>query len=120
MSRTRLSAVVLASFASVLDRFRSRIQRQRIARNYAAALRSEKNLNNAGSNYGFQAGLTPRVRGNGVINVIKAIYYPATANGYWFGDTDSKCRARWFTAIRISPATAIFQARSATRRHSLK
>lgn len=48
-----------------------------------------KNLNNAGSNYGFQAGLTPRVRDNGVINVIKAVYYPATATGYWFGDADS-------------------------------
>lgn len=48
-----------------------------------------KNLNNAGSNYGFQAGLTPRVRDSGVINVIKAIYYPATATGYWFGDTNS-------------------------------
>lgn len=48
-----------------------------------------RNLSSAGSNYGFQAGLTPRVRDNGVINVIKAIYYPATATGYWFGDADS-------------------------------
>src|SRR5262249_42073302 len=48
-----------------------------------------KNLSNAGSNYGFQAGLTTHVRDNGIINVIRAIYYPATATGYWFGDADS-------------------------------
>jgi hypothetical protein len=48
-----------------------------------------KNLNNAGANYGFQAGLTPRVRNNGVFDAIRAIYYPATATGYWFGDADS-------------------------------
>jgi len=48
-----------------------------------------KNLNNAGANYGFQAGLTPRVRNNGVFDAIRAIYYPATGTGYWLGDADS-------------------------------
>ena len=48
-----------------------------------------RNLNNAGANYGFQSWLAPRVRDNGIINVIKAIYYPATGTGYWFGDGDS-------------------------------
>jgi hypothetical protein len=48
-----------------------------------------KDLNSAGGNYGFQGGLTPRVRDNGLIGVIKAIYYPATNTGYWFGDADS-------------------------------
>ena len=48
-----------------------------------------KNLNNAGANYGFQAGLTTRVRNNGVFDAIRAIYYPATGTGYWFGDADS-------------------------------
>jgi RHS repeat-associated protein len=48
-----------------------------------------KDLSSAGGNYGFQAGLTPRVRDNGVISVVKAIYYPATSTGYWFGDDDS-------------------------------
>ena len=46
-----------------------------------------KNLADLGGNYGF-AGLTPKVRNN-VIPVIKAIYYPATSTGFWFGDPDS-------------------------------
>jgi len=46
-----------------------------------------KNLADLGGNYGF-AGLTTRVRSN-VIPVIKAIYYPATSTGYWFGNPDS-------------------------------
>src|SRR5262249_4787858 len=48
-----------------------------------------RNINGAGTNYGFQAGLSPQVRNSGVIDVIKAIYYPATATGYWFGDANS-------------------------------
>lgn len=46
-----------------------------------------KNLSNAGANYGF-SGVTTHVRSS-VIPVIKAIYYPATATGYWFGDANS-------------------------------
>ncbi len=38
--------------------------------------------------YNYTTKLTPRVR-NGPIQVIKAIYYPSTATGYWFGDGDS-------------------------------
>lgn len=45
---------------------------------------AQRNLNLAGANYGFETWLTPRVRDNGAINVIKAIYYPATGTGYWF------------------------------------
>src|SRR5262249_5868964 len=41
------------------------------------------------ANYGFQAGLTPRVRNNGVFDTIRAIYYPANGTGNWFGDGDS-------------------------------
>ncbi len=37
-------------------------------------------------NYSFS--LTPYVCSN-TINVLKAIYYPATNTGYWFGETDS-------------------------------
>ncbi len=46
-----------------------------------------KNLSNAGSNYGFY-GVTTHVR-SATIPVIKAIVYPATNTGYWFGDSDS-------------------------------
>ncbi len=46
-----------------------------------------KNLNDAGANYGF-SGVTTRVRSS-VVPVIRAIYYPATSTGYWFGDADS-------------------------------
>ncbi|MGH9755556.1 MAG: hypothetical protein ACREA2_22475 [Blastocatellia bacterium] len=45
-------------------------------------------LGNAGSNYGFSSGLTTKVR-QGTIPMIKAIYYPGTNTGYWFGDGDS-------------------------------
>jgi RHS repeat-associated protein len=45
-------------------------------------------LSDAGSNYGFAAGLTTKVRQN-TIPVVKAIYYPGTATGYWFGEDDS-------------------------------
>src|SRR5262249_4254394 len=45
-------------------------------------------LSNAGANYGFAGGLTTKVRQN-TIPVIKAIYYPGTGTGYWFGDGDS-------------------------------
>ena len=44
-------------------------------------------LSAAGSNYGF-TGVTTRVRSD-AISVIKAIVYPATNTGYWFGDADS-------------------------------
>lgn len=44
-------------------------------------------LSDAGSNYGF-TNVTTHVRSN-AIPVIKAIIYPATNTGYWFGDTDS-------------------------------
>ncbi len=37
-------------------------------------------------NYSFS--LTPHVCAS-TVNVLKAIYYPATNTGYWFGDTDS-------------------------------
>jgi YD repeat-containing protein len=39
-------------------------------------------------NYGFVSGLTTKVRQD-TIPVIKAIYYPGTNNGYWFGDSNS-------------------------------
>jgi RHS repeat-associated protein len=42
-------------------------------------------LTQAGANYGF-SGLTPRVQ-NSVMTRLKAIYYPATNTGYWFGDS---------------------------------
>jgi hypothetical protein len=48
-------------------------------------------LSNAGANYGFvsgPSGLTTKVR-QSTIPVLKAIYYPATGTGYWFGDADS-------------------------------
>ena len=45
-------------------------------------------LSNAGANFGFAGGLTTKVRQN-TIPVIRAIYYPGTATGYWFGDGDS-------------------------------
>jgi RHS repeat-associated protein len=45
-------------------------------------------LSNAGANYGFAGGLTTKVRQN-TIPVIRAIYYPGTGTGYWFGDGDS-------------------------------
>jgi RHS repeat-associated protein len=45
-------------------------------------------LSNAGANYGFASWLTTKVRQN-TIPVIKAIYYPGTDTGYWFGDSDS-------------------------------
>ncbi len=41
-------------------------------------------LTTAGSNYGF-SGVTPRVQ-TSTITRMKAIYYPATNTGYWFGD----------------------------------
>jgi RHS repeat-associated protein len=40
-------------------------------------------LTQAGANYGF-SGVTPRVQ-NSVMTRLKAIYYPATNTGYWFG-----------------------------------
>jgi YD repeat-containing protein len=50
------------------------------------------NLNDAGSNYGF-AGVTTHVRQQyGLVNVLRAIIYPATNTGYWFGDADSYSR----------------------------
>jgi RHS repeat-associated protein len=45
-------------------------------------------LSNTGVNYGFAGGLTTKVRQN-TIPVVRAIYYPGTATGYWFGDGDS-------------------------------
>jgi RHS repeat-associated protein len=45
-------------------------------------------LSNAGPNFGFAGGLTTKVRQN-TIPVVKAIYYPGTNTGYWFGDGDS-------------------------------
>ena len=45
-------------------------------------------LSDAGANYGFAGGLTTKVRQN-TIPVIRAIYYPGTSTGYWFGDGDS-------------------------------
>ncbi len=45
------------------------------------------NLAANGTNYGF-SGVTPRVQ-NSTITVRKAIYYPATNTGFWFGDPDS-------------------------------
>src|SRR5262245_21885439 len=45
-------------------------------------------LSNAGPNFGFAGGLTTKVRQN-TIPVIRAIYYPGTNTGYWFGDGDS-------------------------------
>jgi RHS repeat-associated protein len=44
-------------------------------------------LTTAGANYGF-TGVTTRVQ-NATVARLKAIYYPATNTGYWFGDTDS-------------------------------
>ena len=44
-------------------------------------------LTASGSNYGF-SGVTCRVQ-NATIARLKAIYYPATNTGYWFGDSDS-------------------------------
>ncbi len=38
--------------------------------------------------YSFASGITPMVR-EATVNVIDAIYYPATNTGYWFNDTDS-------------------------------
>src|SRR5262245_8889357 len=58
---------------------------------YRAAVRLQYQwlaLSNAGANYGFAGWLTTRVRQN-VIPVIRAIYYPGTGTGYWFGDGDS-------------------------------
>src|SRR5262245_21689475 len=58
---------------------------------YHAAVRLQYQwlaLSNAGANYGFAGWLTTRVRQN-VIPVIRAIYYPGTGTGYWFGDGDS-------------------------------
>jgi RHS repeat-associated protein len=40
--------------------------------------------------HGFAAGMTPVIRDNATsVNVIDAIYYPATNTGYWFNDADS-------------------------------
>src|SRR5262245_1669008 len=47
-------------------------------------------LSDAGSNYGF-SGVSTVVRQN-TIPVLLGIYYPATGNGYWFGDSDSYSR----------------------------
>src|SRR5215475_6775630 len=47
-------------------------------------------LSDAGSNYGF-SGVSTVVRQN-MIPVLLGIYYPATGNGYWFGDNDSYSR----------------------------
>jgi RHS repeat-associated protein len=58
---------------------------------YRAAVRLQYQwltLSNAGANYGFAGGLTTKVRQN-TIPVIRAIYYPGTGTGYWFGDGDS-------------------------------
>jgi RHS repeat-associated protein len=46
-----------------------------------------RDLSLAGTNYGF-SGVTPRVQ-NSVVTVMKAVFYPATNTGYWFGDSDS-------------------------------
>lgn len=48
-----------------------------------------RNLQAAGPNYGFTNNLIPRVRNSGTINVVRAIYYPATNTGYWFGELDT-------------------------------
>jgi RHS repeat-associated protein len=45
-------------------------------------------LRDAGPNYGFASGLTTKARQN-TIPVVRAIYYPGTNTGYWFGDGDS-------------------------------
>ncbi|HWW74920.1 MAG TPA: hypothetical protein VNZ44_05945, partial [Pyrinomonadaceae bacterium] len=42
----------------------------------------------AWTNYGFAWGTTTRVR-NANPYLLKAIYYPGTNTGYWFGDSDS-------------------------------
>jgi RHS repeat-associated protein len=47
-------------------------------------------LSEAGTNYGF-SGISTVVRQN-TIPVLLGIYYPATGNGYWFGDPDSYSR----------------------------
>jgi YD repeat-containing protein len=47
-------------------------------------------LSDAGSNYGF--GGVPTVVRQNTIPVLLGIYYPATGNGYWFGDSDSYSR----------------------------
>lgn len=44
-------------------------------------------LSTAGTNYGF-SGVNCRVKSQ-QINRLKAIYYPATNTGYWFGVADS-------------------------------
>jgi len=38
--------------------------------------------------YNYTTNPTPKVR-NGTVWLVKAIYYPATATGYWFGESDS-------------------------------
>jgi YD repeat-containing protein len=43
---------------------------------------------NRAANYGFVSGLTTKVRQD-TIPVIRAIYYPGTNTGYWFGNDDS-------------------------------
>jgi RHS repeat-associated protein len=48
----------------------------------------ELRLRDAGANFGFAAGLTTTVRQD-TIQVLKAIYYPGTGTGYWFGAGDS-------------------------------
>jgi RHS repeat-associated protein len=58
---------------------------------YRAAVRLQYQwltLSNAGANYGFAGWLTTKVRQN-TIPVLRAIYYPATGTGYWFGYPDS-------------------------------
>jgi RHS repeat-associated protein len=58
---------------------------------YHAAVRLQYQwltLSNAGANFGFAGGLTTKVRQN-TIPVLRAIYYPGTGTGYWFGDWDS-------------------------------
>ncbi|HKX29735.1 MAG TPA: RHS repeat-associated core domain-containing protein [Blastocatellia bacterium] len=48
-----------------------------------------KNLAANGITYGFQPVVANAIVRNAVIPVVRAIYYPATGTGYWFGDADS-------------------------------
>jgi RHS repeat-associated protein len=46
------------------------------------------NYSNLTLSYGYTSNPTPKVRASS-FKMIKAIYYPATATGYWFGDSGS-------------------------------
>jgi RHS repeat-associated protein len=67
------------------------------------------------------SGLTPHVRESN-IKVVSAIYYPATQNGYWFGDTDSYSpygmirRVDEHRAMSYSAGTGISQGQLSRRR----